>query len=135
MKMEWWLALIIDIIASVVLAVVVWLISKRVRYILGTQPPKQSEMKRDLFSSGEGSIMAKPRKIFIDTYIFIAFFVLFDIAVFMLVTMFFVSAGFQSLALEAALVYLALIFLTVLVALKKKYPRDAVDLIPQGGNE
>ena len=133
--MEWWLALIIDIIASVVLAVVVWLISKRVRYILGTQPPKQSDMKRDLFASGEGSIMAKPRKIFIDTYIFIAFFVLFDIAVFVLVTIFFVSAGIQTIALEAALVYLALLLLTVLIALKRKYPRDAVDPIPQGGNE
>ena len=133
--MLWYWALLIDIIASVVLAVVVWLISKRVRFILGTQPPKQSEMKRDLFASGEGSILAKPRKIFIDTYIFIAFFVLFDIAVFMLVTIFFVSAGIQALALEAALVYLALIFLTVLIVIKKKYPRDAMDPIPQGGNE
>lgn len=133
--MLWYWALLIDIIASVVLAVVVWLISKRVRFILGTQPPKQSEMKRDLFASGEGSIMAKPRKIFIDTYIFIAFFVLFDIAVFMLVTLFFVSAGIKALALEAALVYLALIFLTVLIVIQKKYPRDAMDPIPQGGNE
>ena len=129
----WWHALIIDIIASVVLAVVVWLISKRVRYILGTQPPKQSDMKRDLFSSGEGSILAKPRKIFIDTYVFIAFFVLFDIAVFILVTVFFVTTG-TSAVLEAALVYLALILITVLVAIRKKYPRDAVDPI-KGGNE
>ena len=131
--MDWYWALLIDVIASVVLAVVVWLISKRVRYILGTQPPKQSEMKRDLFSSGEGSILAKPRKIFIDTYVFIAFFVLFDIAVFILVTVFFVTTGI-GLVLEAALVYLALLLITVLVALKKKYPRDAVDPIV-GGNE
>jgi len=132
--MEWWLALIIDVIASVILAIVVWLISKRVRYILGTQPPKQSEMKKDLFSSGEGSIMAHPRKIFVDTYVFIAFFVLFDIAVFILLTVFFINTNPNNV-LEAALVYLAIVFLTVLIALKKKYPRDAVDPIPQGGNE
>jgi NADH:ubiquinone oxidoreductase subunit 3 (subunit A) len=133
--MEWYIALIIDIIASVVLALVVWLISKRVRYILGTQPPKQSEMKRDLFSSGEGSIMAKPRKIFIDTYVFIAFFVLFDIAVFILVTVFFIDTTSPVDVLTAALVYLTVLLITVLVAIKRKYPRDAVDPIPQGGNE
>ncbi|MCE7742299.1 MAG: NAD(P)H-quinone oxidoreductase subunit 3 [Candidatus Heimdallarchaeota archaeon] len=131
--MIWYWALLIDVIASLVLALVVWLISKRVRYILGTQPPTQSEMKKDLFASGEGSILAKPRKIFIDTYIFIAFFVLFDIAVFILMTIFFVTTGTDNV-LEAALVYLALILITVLVALKKKYPRDAVDPIV-GGNE
>lgn len=129
--MEWYFALLIDVIASIVLAVVVWLISKRVRYILGTQPPTQSQMKRDLFSSGEGSILAKPRKIFIDTYVFIAFFVLFDIAVFILVTVFFAGSA----NLEAALIYTAIVLLTVLVALKKKYPRDAVDPIVEGGTE
>lgn len=130
--MIWWLALIIDLIASVILALVVWLISKRVRYILGTQPPKQSEMKKDLFASGEGSILAQPRKIFIDTYVFIAFFVLFDIAVFILVTVFFTTGAVG--ILEAALIYLAIILITVLVAIRKKYPRDAVDPI-SGGNE
>jgi NADH:ubiquinone oxidoreductase subunit 3 (subunit A) len=129
--MEWYFALLIDVIASIVLAVVVWLISKRVRYILGTQPPTQSEMKQDLFSSGEGSILAKPRKIFIDTYVFVAFFVLFDIAVFILVTVFFIGTA----PLEAALIYTAIILITVLVALRKKYPRDAVDPIVEGGNE
>ena len=129
--MEWYIALIIDIIASIVLAVVVWLISKRVRYILGTQPPTQSQMKQDLFSSGEGSILAKPRKIFIDTYVFIAFFVLFDIAVFILVTVFFVGSA----NLEAALIYTVIVLITVLVALRKKYPRDAVDPIVEGGTE
>jgi len=129
--MEWYFALLIDIIASIVLAVVVWLISKRVRYILGTQPPTQSQMKQDLFSSGEGSILAKPRKIFIDTYVFIAFFVLFDIAVFILATVFFAGSA----NLEAALIYTAIVLLTVLVALKKKYPRDAVDPIVEGGTE
>ena len=105
--MEWYIALIIDLVASIVLAVVVWLISKRVRYLLGTQPPEQSKMKKDLFSSGEGSILAKPRKIFIDTYVFIAFFVLFDIAAFILATVFFV--GIAPVAnLEAALIYIEL---------------------------
>ncbi len=129
--MEWYFALLIDVIASIVLAVVVWLISKRVRYILGTQPPKQSQMKKDLFSSGEGSILAQPRKIFIDTYVFIAFFVLFDIAVFILVTVFFAGSA----NLEAALIYTVIVLLTVLVALRKKYPRDAVDPIVEGGTE
>ena len=129
--MEWYFALLIDVIASIVLAIVVWLISKRVRYILGTQPPTQSEMKQDLFSSGEGSILAKPRKIFIDTYVFIAFFVLFDIAVFILVTVFFAGSA----NLEAALIYTAIILITVLVALRKKYPRDAEDPIVEGGTE
>ena len=134
MKMEWYFALTVDLVASVVLAVVVWLISKRVRYILGTQPPEQTKMKKDLFSSGEGSIMAKPRKIFIDTYVFIAFFVLFDIAAFILATVFFVALE-PAAVLEAALVYTALILITVLVAIKKKYPRDAADPIVEGGVE
>jgi NADH:ubiquinone oxidoreductase subunit 3 (subunit A) len=88
-------------------------------------------MKQDLFSSGEGSILAKPRKIFIDTYVFIAFFVLFDIAVFILVTVFFAGSA----NLEAALIYTAIILITVLVALRKKYPRDSVDPIAEGGTE
>jgi len=134
MKMEWYIALIIDLIASVVLAVVVWLISKRVRYILDTQPPTQSKMKKDLFASGEGSILAKPRKIFIDTYVFIAFFILFDIAAFILATVFFVGLA-PAATLEAALVYSALILITVLVAIKKKYPRDAADPVLEGGIE
>jgi len=134
--MEWYIALIIDLVASIVLAVVVWLISKRVRFLLGTQPPEQSKMKKDLFSSGEGSILAKPRKIFIDTYVFIAFFVLFDIAAFILATVFFVGTGLDAaLTLEAALVYSALILVTVLVAIKKKYPRDAADPVLEGGIE
>lgn len=132
--MEWYIALIIDLVASIVLAVVVWLISKRVRYLLGTQPPEQSKMKKDLFSSGEGSILAKPRKIFIDTYVFIAFFVLFDIAAFILATVFFVGIA-PGATLEAALIYLALVLVTVLVAIKKKYPRDAVDPVLEGGIE
>jgi len=132
--MEWYIALIIDLVASIVLAVVVWLISKRVRYLLGTQPPEQSKMKKDLFSSGEGSILAKPRKIFIDTYVFIAFFVLFDIAAFILATVFFVGIA-PGATLEAALIYLALILVTVLVAIKKKYPRDAADPVLEGGIE
>ncbi len=132
--MEWYIALIIDLVASIVLAVVVWLISKRVRYILGTQPPEQSKMKKELFSSGEGSILAKPRKIFIDTYVFIAFFVLFDIAAFILATVFFVGIA-PGATLEAALIYLALILVTVLVAIKKKYPRDAADPVLEGGIE
>lgn len=132
--MEWYIALIIDLVASIVLAVVVWLISKRVRYILGTQPPEQSKMKKELFSSGEGSILAKPRKIFIDTYVFIAFFVLFDIAAFIVATVFFVGVA-PGATLEAALIYLALILVTVLVAIKKKYPRDAADPVLEGGIE
>lgn len=132
--MEWYIALIIDLVASIVLAVVVWLISKRVRYLLGTQPPEQSKMKKDLFSSGEGSILAKPRKIFIDTYVFIAFFVLFDIAAFIIATVFFVGVV-PGATLEAALIYLALVLVTVLVAIKKKYPRDAADPVLEGGIE
>lgn len=132
--MEWYIALTIDLVASIVLAVVVWLISKRVRYLLGTQPPEQSKMKKDLFSSGEGSILAKPRKIFIDTYVFIAFFVLFDIAAFILATVFFVGIA-PGATLEAALIYLALVLVTVLVAIKKKYPRDAADPVLEGGIE
>ena len=132
--MEWYIALIIDLVASIILAVVVWLISKRVRHILGTQPPTQTKMKRDLFSSGEGSILAKPRKIFIDTYIFIAFFILFDIAAFILVTVFFVVVT-PGAVLEAALIYAALVLITVLVAIKKKYPRDAADPVIEGGIE
>lgn len=132
--MEWYIALTIDLVASIVLAVVVWLISKRVRFLLGTQPPEQSKMKKDLFSSGEGSILAKPRKIFIDTYVFIAFFVLFDIAAFILATVFFVGVA-PGATLEAALIYLALILVTVLVAIKKKYPRDAADPVLEGGIE
>lgn len=127
--MEWYYALIIDLSVSLLVVLAVWLISKRVRFILGTQPPTQSKMKRDLFASGEGSIMAKPRKIFIDTFVFIAFFVLFDVAVFILATAFFVSGN----TVVAALIYTSIVLLTLLVAVKKKYARDAIDPISEGG--
>ena len=129
--MEWYDALIIDLSVSLLVVLAVWLISKRVRFILGTQPPTQSKMKLDLFASGEGSIMAKPRKIFIDTFVFIAFFVLFDVAVFILATAFFVSGN----TVVAALIYTSIVLLTVLVAVKKKYARDAIDPISEGGIE
>ena len=127
--MDWYYALIIDLSVSLLVVLAVWLISKRVRFILGTQPPTQSKMKRDLFASGEGSIMAKPRKIFIDTFVFIAFFVLFDVAVFILATAFFVSGN----TVVAALIYTSIVLLTLLVAVKKKYARDAIDPISEGG--
>ena len=133
LDLHWSIALAIDIVVSLLVVLLVWLISKRVRKILGTQPPKQSQMKKDLFSSGEGSILAQPRRIFIDTYVFIALFILFDIAAFILATIFFIN--YTSANAEAALVYSSLILLTVLVAIKKKYPRDAVDPIKNGGDE
>ena len=129
--MEWYFALIIDLAVSLLVVLLVWLISKRVRKILGTQPPTQSEMKKDLFSSGEGSIRAEPRKVFIDTYIFIAFFVLFDVSVFILATVFFVSGN----TIVAALIYSGIVLITLLVAVKKKYPREAMDPIYEGGSE
>lgn len=129
--MDWWIALIIDLSVSLLVVLAVWLISKRVRKILGTQPPEQSNMKKDLFSSGEGSIRAKPRKIFIDTFVFIAFFVLFDVAVFILATAFFVEGQ----VVIAALIYAAIVLVTVLAAIKKKYARDAMDPIIEGGIE
>lgn len=129
--MEWYFALIIDLAVSLLVVLLVWLISKRVRKILGTQPPTQSEMKKDLFSSGEGSIKAEPRKVFIDTYIFIAFFVLFDVSVFILATVFFVSGN----TIVAALIYAGIVLITLLVAVKKKYPREAMDPIYEGGSK
>ena len=128
---DWWIALIIDLSVSLLVVLAVWLISKRVRKILGTQPPEQSKMKKDLFSSGEGSIRAQPRKIFIDTFVFIAFFVLFDVAVFILATAFFVEGQ----VVIAALIYAAIVLVTVLAAVKKKYARDAMDPIIEGGIE
>ena len=129
--MEWYWALLIDLVFSVAVVILVWLISKRVRKILGTQPDHQTEMKKDLFSSGEGSIDAKPRRIFIDTYVFLAFFVLFDVAVFILATAFFIADQ----TIVAALLYSAIVLITLLVAVKKKYPRDTVDFIAEGGSE
>ena len=128
--MIWYYALIIDLVFSVFVVILVWLISKRVRKILGTQPEHQSEMKRDLFSSGEGSIRAKPRRIFIDTYVFVAFFVLFDVSVFILATAFFIKGQM----VVAALIYTAIVLITLLAAVKKKYPRDTIDPI-KGGTE
>lgn len=130
--MEWYYALIVDVVASVLVVALVWAISKKVRQILGTQPEKQSKMKRQLFASGEGSMPAKPRKMFIDTYVYLAFFVLFDVSVFILATVFFVSADKP---ITAALIYAAIVLITVLVAVKKKYPRDAMDPIVDGGSE
>lgn len=129
--MIWYIALIIDLTVSLLVVLAVWLISKRVRFILGTQPPTQSKMKKDLFASGEGSILAKPRKIFIDTFVFIAFFVLFDVAVFILATVFFVSGE----PVVAALIYTSIVLVTILVAVKKKYARDTIDPISEGGIE
>ncbi len=132
--MEGWeilIALIVDLSVSLLVVLAVWLISKRVRFVLGTQPPTQSKMKLDLFASGEGSIMAKPRKIFIDTFVFIAFFVLFDVAVFILATAFFIEGD----TVVAALIYTGIVLVTVLAAVKKKYARDAIDPISEGGIE
>ncbi len=126
------IALVIDLGVSLIVVLLVWLISKRVRKILGTQPPTQSKMKRDLFSSGEGSIKAKPRKVFFDTYIYIAFFVLFDVSVFILATAFFVSGNN---AIAASLIYTGIVLLTLIVAVKRKYARDAMDPLPEGGSE
>lgn len=133
--MEWYYALIIDLVVSLLVVLAVWLISKRVRFILGTQPPTQSKMKLDLFASGEGSIEAKPRKIFIDTFVFIAFFVLFDVAVFILATAFFISGDIAVAGplIGAALIYTGIVLVTVLTAVKKKYARDAIDPISEGG--
>lgn len=129
--MQWYFALLIDLSVSLLVVLLVWLISKTVRKILGTQPPTQTKMKRDLFASGEGSIKAVPRKIFIDTYVFVAFFVLFDVAVFILATAFFIPDN----VIAAALIYTSIVLLTVLIAVKKKYPREAMDPIPEGGSE
>lgn len=129
--MDWYFALLIDLAVSLLVVLLVWLISKRVRKILGTQPPTQSKMKKDLFSSGEGSIMAKPRKIFIDTFVFIAFFVLFDVSVFILATAFFIEGN----VVVAALIYTGIVLVTVVAAVKKKYARDAIDPIYEGGTE
>jgi NADH:ubiquinone oxidoreductase subunit 3 (subunit A) len=126
--MEWYIALIVDLSVSLLVVLAVWLISKRVRFLLGTQPPTQSKMKKDLFASGEGSIMAKPRKVFIDTFVFIAFFVLFDVAVFILATAFFVEGQ----VVVAVLIYTAIVLVTVVAAVKKKYARDAMDPIKGG---
>ncbi|MHA1347032.1 MAG: NADH-quinone oxidoreductase subunit A [Candidatus Heimdallarchaeaceae archaeon] len=133
--MEWYYALLIDLVVSLLVVLAVWLISKRVRFILGTQPPTQSKMKLDLFASGEGSIEAKPRKIFIDTFVFIAFFVLFDVAVFILATAFFISGDIAVAGplIGAALIYTGIVLVTVLTAVKKKYARDAIDPISEGG--
>ncbi|MCG3224123.1 MAG: hypothetical protein H7647_06625 [Candidatus Heimdallarchaeota archaeon] len=133
--MEWYYALIIDLAVSLLVVLAIWLISKRVRKILGTQPPTQSKMKLDLFASGEGSMMVKPRKIFIDTFVFIAFFVLFDVAVFILATAFFISGEIAVAAplIGAALIYTGIVLITVLAAVKKKYARDAIDPIFEGG--
>jgi NADH:ubiquinone oxidoreductase subunit 3 (subunit A) len=126
------IAVAIDLGVSLLVVLLVWLISKRVRKILGTQPPTQSKMKRDLFSSGEGSIKAKPRKVFIDTYIYLAFFVLFDVAVFILATAFFFSGNN---VIAASLIYAGIILITLIVAVKKKYAREAMDPLPEGGSE
>jgi len=126
------IALAVDLVVSLLVVLLVWLISKRVRKILGTQPPTQSKMKRDLFSSGEGSIKAKPRKIFFDTYIYIAFFVLFDVAVFILATTFFVSGNN---VIATSLIYTGIVFITLIVAVKRKYAREAMDPLPEGGSE
>ncbi|MCK4844322.1 MAG: NADH-quinone oxidoreductase subunit A [Candidatus Heimdallarchaeota archaeon] len=131
--MDWYIALIVDVVASVLVVALVWVISKRVRKILGTQPEKQSTMKRQLFASGEGSMPAKPRKMFIDTYVYLAFFVLFDVSVFILATVFFVSS--ETKPITAALIYAAIVLVTVLVAIKKKYPRDAMDPVLDGGSD
>ena len=62
---------------------------------------------------------------------FLAFFVLFDVAVFILATAFFITGQ----TIVAALIYSAIVLITLLVAVKKKYPRDTVDFIVEGGSE
>ncbi len=126
------LAFVIVLGGSVLVVLLVWLLSRRVRKILGTQPPTQSKMKRALFSSGEGSIKAEPRRVFFDTYIYIALFVLFEVAVFILTTAFFVSGNNM---IAASLIYTGIVFITLIVAVKRKYAREAMDPLPEEGSE
>jgi len=122
-------ALIVDIIATVLVVVILLLLSKAMRI----QPKTQSKMKRELFQSGD-TLPPKPRRIYIDTYVFIAFFVMFDVSVFVLATLFFVN----SQQLVGGLMYAAILFLTVLVGIKKRFARDVIEPITteelEGGN-
>jgi len=122
-------ALIVDIIATALIVAIFLILSKAMRI----QPKTQSKMKRELFQSGD-TLPPKPRRIYIDTYVFVAFFVLFDVAVFILATLFFINSN----NLAAGIMYAMILFLTVIAAIKKKFARDVIEPITseelKGGN-
>jgi len=131
--MEEWIALLFDIGLGALVVLLIYTISWKVRKILGSQPEKQSKKKRQLFQSGD-AIEAKPRRMYIDTYVFIAYFVLFDVAAFILATVFFITKSNPNYTdgITLALVYSAIILVTLLFAMKKRYPRDVIDPINGG---
>ncbi|MHA1114641.1 MAG: NADH-quinone oxidoreductase subunit A [Candidatus Heimdallarchaeum aukensis] len=131
--MEEWIALLFDIGLGALVVLLIYAISWKVRKILGSQPEKQSKKKRQLFQSGD-AIEAKPRRMYIDTYVFIAYFVLFDVAAFILATVFFITKSNPNYTdgITLALVYSAIILVTLLFAMKKRYPRDVIDPINGG---
>lgn len=113
-------ALIAYIIGLVViLAIVLWLNSA-----MRIQPETQSKKKKELFHSGD-AIEPIPRKIYIDTYVFLAYFVIFDVTVFIVATAFFITGN----NFVGTLLYVVIILITLLVALKKKFSRDVIDPI------
>ncbi|MHA1302555.1 MAG: NADH-quinone oxidoreductase subunit A [Candidatus Heimdallarchaeaceae archaeon] len=132
--MKEWIALILDIVLTALVVLLIYAISWKVRKILGSQPEKQSKMKRQLFQSGD-AIEAKPRRMYIDTYVFLAFFVLFDVAAFILATVFFLQKTNPSYnnAIVIALIYSGITLLTLMFAVKKKYQRDVIDPVFEGG--
>ncbi len=126
--MEEWIALILDIGLTALVVTLIFLISVKVRKVLGSQPSKQSKMKRELFQSGD-TLPAVPRRMYIDTYMFIAFFVLFDVATFIMITAFFASpthVGYRTI-ISTVLVYSCIVLGVLLFAVKKKYARDVIE--------
>jgi len=131
--MEEWIALLFDIGLGALVVLLIYAISWKVRKILGSQPEKQSKKKRQLFQSGD-AIEAKPRRMYIDTYVFVAYFVLFDVAAFILATVFFITKANPNYtdSITLALVYSSIVLATLLFAMKKRYPRDVIDPINGG---
>jgi len=119
------IALLAYVVATIiVVGIILWLSSA-----MRVKPKVQSKMKKELFQSGD-TIEAKPRKIYIDTYVFLAYFVLFDVSVFILATTFFVTGN----DFIGALLYVSILVITLLVALKKKFSRDVIEPIrPERG--
>ncbi len=122
--MDVWIALIVFVVAAtLVISLLLWFSS-----VIRVKGIQQSKRTKELFHSGD-PIEPKSRRIYVDTYVFIAFFVLFDVAVFILATAFFI--GGQELI--AAIIYLGIFLATLLFGMQKSFSRDTIDFVDNNG--
>ncbi len=122
------MSLILDLVGTSLVVVLLYWLSKSMRSHL---KPKESKMKGDLYMSGDA---AEPisRRMYLDLYAFIAYFVLFNAIVFVITTVFFIAHDIT----PVVLIYVAIIGITLIFGVKKSFDRETLKPIKYlGGSE